>query len=241
MLLAAHGVNAVFSDRDGGVSLPPFDSLNLGYDLGDNPANTQQNVELLLAAAQLPHPHQSQQVHGISSLHCTGEGKFHNVKADILVSDSLDVALAVRTADCLPILLADSQARVLAAVHAGWRGTVAGVVGEAMQAMRKLGAHPQRTVASLGPCIGSCCFEINLDIARQLLDRCGIDVSCVQGDKIFADLALANRLQLQEIGVNSACIESGNGCTSCATQPRYFSHRRDKGQTGRQLSIIAWA
>jgi len=237
-LLAKHGVHALFSDREGGVSVSPFDGLNLGLDLGDAPANVEKNLNLLTAASSMPIAHQAKQVHEINVLRCQGPGLMHADAADILVSKQAGTALAVRTADCLPILIADPKAGVVAAIHAGWRGSVAEVSKVAVKAMVDLGATPQTMLASLGPCIGDCCFEINADIARQLKVSCGADVSEYRSGVIYANLAKANALQLEQAGLAYEHIETLGYCTACCTSPQYFSFRRDHGQTGRQLAVI---
>jgi copper oxidase (laccase) domain-containing protein len=123
-LLAEYGITALFSLRTGGVSPPPFDSLNFGLNLGDEDVNIKTNLDSLTKINGLSSlPHQVQQVHGGNLLWCKGSGTMHNDKADILLTDQTETALAVRTADCLPILLADPKTGISAAIHAGWRGT----------------------------------------------------------------------------------------------------------------------
>jgi len=237
-LLAKHGVQALFSDRDGCVSSSPFDSLNLGLGLGDSAANIEKNLNILISASAIPVPHQTQQVHTTKVFHCSGKGQMHEIEADVLISNQIGTSLAVRTADCLPILIADSKAGIVAAVHAGWRGSVARVAEVAVKAMLDLGARRQDMMASLGPCIGDCCFEINTDIAMQLAQSCGEDVITQREGVIYANLAKTNELQLIQAGLAAGNIETLGICTVCCHSPSYFSYRRDHGQTGRQLSII---
>ncbi|PCI02336.1 MAG: hypothetical protein COB79_02320 [Zetaproteobacteria bacterium] len=238
-LMAKHGINAVFSDRDGGVSEGAFSSLNLGEGLGDASEYVVQNLARLCRASAMPAPHQAKQVHGIQILHCEGDGVSHQRDADILITTHSGVALAVRTADCLPIILVDVEAGVAAAVHAGWRGTVQKVVSIAIDVMCDKGANPAQILASLGPSIASCCFAVNAEVAEALSQSCGVDVRLNQGGKVFADLAKANRHQLLGKGVQASCIEMSPSCTHCSEQPSYFSHRRDCGKTGRQLAMIS--
>ena len=237
--MAEHGVKAVFSDRSGGFSKPPFDSLNLGFGLGDSDSHVSKNIDVLCAQAHLAFPHQAKQVHGSQVLICSDAGSLHDVEADILLTTTAKVPVAVRTADCVPILLADAQSGVAAAVHAGWRGTVLQVVQTAISTMCTHGALTENILASIGPCIGSCCFEINHDIAQQLHAACGSDVSNNQGERQFGDLVKANYLQMMKMDVRETNIELNAHCTVCHAQPDYFSYRRDNGVTGRQLSIIA--
>jgi YfiH family protein len=148
---------------------------------------------------------------------CVGEG-------DGLITDRPDVTVSVRTADCFPILLADLSNRVIAAVHAGWRGSAGHVV---IEALRRIGATPQNVHAAIGPGIGVCCYEVGSEVARQFgLDRAG---------KI--DLAEANRRQLIEAGVPESQIEILDACTCCDPE-RFHSYRRDKQEAGRMISYI---
>ncbi len=237
-LMADAGIKAVFSHREGGCSSPPFDSLNLGIGLGDQAEHVTTNLTRFCQSAGLLRPHQSQQVHGVTVLHCSGAGQMHDDDADILLTTELNTPLAIRTADCLPILLADKQAQVIAAVHAGWRGTVAQITQVAVREMLALGADVERIRASFGACIAPCCFEINASIKQAFL-ACGDEDVCVWRDhRWYADLALSNRYQLMACGLPAQHIEMTAACTMCHKQPSYFSYRRDAGQTGRQLSVI---
>ena len=237
-LMARHGIQAVFSDRQGGVSKGAFESLNLGFGLGDEDAHVRHNLHMLCQMAGMPSPHQARQVHGTQVLVCSGASKHHEQDADILIAREQGVALAVRTADCLPVLLADKQAGVIAAVHAGWRGTVARIVEQALARMLAYGAEVERIQASLGPYIAPCCFAVSDDVAEQLCDACSQNVTLHQDGKTYADLAKANHVQLLSFGVNTENIELSRHCTACCKQPGFFSYRRDKGKTGRQLSMI---
>ncbi len=238
-LMAKHGIKAVFSDRQGGVSQDEFESLNLGFDLGDTDANVQHNLQTLCQSADVSIPHQAKQVHGAQALICSGSGKIHKQNADILITTKKGVALAVRTADCLPILLADKQAGIVAAVHAGWRGTVAKVVEEALAKMLECGAEVDNVLVSLGPCIAPCCFAVSNDVAQQLCETCSQNVTLKKDGQTYADLVKTNYFQLLALGVNAENIELSKHCTVCGVQPIFFSYRRDSGQTGRQLSIIS--
>ncbi len=155
--------------------------------------------------------------------------------ADILISRKRDCTLAIRTADCLPILLADADAGVIAAVHAGWRGTVRNVAAKAVATMVEIGANPDRIHADFGPAIGSCCFTVDGDCLEQLRRA----AECVgiheDGGRHHADLAAINRHQLQQSGLHPAHIGGGAACTCCSTD--HFSHRRDQSPW-RQLALI---
>jgi len=145
----------------------------------------------------------------------------------------------VRVADCVPVLLASGDGRVVSAVHAGWRGVAAGVVSEAVQAMRRLGASD--IVAAVGPCIGVNHFEVGQEVA-EAFDSAGLR-PCVRRDgwpKPHIDLSSAVAWQLREAGVESSRIDRTDRCTF-AHADEFFSHRRDHGRTGRQAALIAVA
>lgn len=151
-------------------------------------------------------------------------------EGDALVTERSGVPLSVRTADCYPILLADLESRVVAAVHAGWRGTSARVVVaalERMNAMRRISSL-DRVWAAIGPGIGACCYEVGPEVA-QLFG---------QEHAGRLDLAEANRRQLLEAGVPDRNIDLLRHCTRCDAE-RFYSYRRDREQAGRMISWIA--
>lgn len=243
-LFAAHGLHGIVSLRTGGVSLPPYDSLNLADDTGDDADAVQRNMEILLQQSGIgAPPHRARQVHGCSVLRCSDIGRQHEEEADILlISDGNSVA--VRIADCTPVLLADIASGMLCAVHAGWRGTTAVIVGKAVQHMIENGAQPANIVACIGPCIGPCCFEIGADTAKQLAACCPGAQSFVQerDGRLFADLAAINREQLLQAGVMQKNIErlvEGRSSCTCCNSGHFFSYRRDGKTSGRHLAIVA--
>lgn len=237
-LLKGQRIKGIFTTRHGGVSPPPFDTLNLGPNVGDKAINVETNLERVLHAAAIPFPHQARQAHGSRILLCQGHGMWHEEDADALVVREKNTAIAVRWADCLPILLADATAGVLAAVHAGWRGTRRCIAMKVVEAMIRLGAQAHRILASLGPHIGPCCFRVNGEIAESLASSVEKGESCIfAGEGLFADLAEINRLQLLAMGVATENIEVISSCTAC-TPCDYFSHRREQGYTGRHLAIV---
>ncbi len=241
-ILAGSGIIAAFSLRTGGVSPPPFDSLNLGEGTDDAPCNIAENLRIFSRAAGLGTlPHRARQVHGTDFMVCRGAGCTHDREADILIG--LDgAAVAVRTADCVPILLADAQAGVVAAVHAGWRGTAARAAAHAVRLMRRYGADPERIRAAIGPAIGPCCFRIGADVAARLQAAARHASSYIQqhDQGIHADLPAINRQLLTESGLKPTHIETVAACTCCDVR-RFFSWRRDGAQSGRHLAVVALA
>lgn len=239
-LFARHGARGIFSLRHGGFSEPPFDTLNLGYGLGDRDAHVDANLRRFVEAARLPWPHTARQCHGMAALNCHGQGRHHDEQADILLTDTPQTAIGIRVADCVPILLADPRQRRLAAVHAGWRGTAAGVVAHAVHAMQAAGSRPSELLVSIGPAIGPCCYAIGDDTAGLLGYPHPSEAFRRVDGVIHADLAMLNAFQLAGCGIPSDSVEHLAACTACQPQ-RFFSHRRDHGHTGRHLVVAAWA
>ena len=152
---------------------------------------------------------------------CAGEG-------DALVSREPGLAVSIRTADCFPILLADPVTRSVAAVHAGWRGTAASVVISSLGRMQsEFGTYPRDVYAAIGPGIGSCCYEVGLEVAERFGKR----------EPGRLDLAAENRVQLLAAGLHPDHIDAVGGCTFCKPG-QFFSWRRDHDRAGRMISFI---
>jgi len=157
--------------------------------------------------------------------------------ADAAVTDVAGTLLVVQTADCAAILLADATAGVVAAAHAGWRGAVAGIVAGTLDSMQQMGASPSRVLAAIGPSLGPCCFEVGEEVAEQFdaIDRSLVDRS---RRRPHVDLPAAVTLLLARSGVPESAIERADACTACR-QDLFFSHRGERGRSGRMLASIA--
>lgn len=230
-----------FTTRDGGVSDPPYDRLNLGGAVGDDPARVAENWRLLEAATGLRFA-RVRQVHGARVLAVSAPCEPAD-EADAVLSTAEGVAACVSVADCVPILLADPGTGAVAAVHAGWRGTLAGIAAEGVRALeRQAGAPPSRLLAAIGPSIGPCCYEVSEDVAARFRDELSGDVvrtpSAGGAARPHVDLWAANRWVLARAGVPADRVQVLGCCTSCE-RDRFFSHRRDAGRTGRQMAFIA--
>ncbi len=244
--LAAAGVGHAFSTRLGGVSRPPFDTLNLGNpngaDVQDPAEHLAENYARLLAAAGLAgrRRHWAWQVHG-AAVAVVGPGPFaDSCQADALVTAEAGRVLSVRTADCCPVLLATADGRAVAAVHAGWRGAVAGVAGAAVAAVcRAAGATPDAVVAAVGPCISPAAFEVGPEVLAAFAGRFGDGVVRHDGPggKGHADLPGAVFRSLVAAGVSPGRIDTTDRC-SVRHADEFFSHRRDRGVTGRMAAVI---
>jgi YfiH family protein len=241
------GVQHRFFTRQGGVSAGLYSSLNCGYGSGDSPENVRENRRRAAAAFERG----ADELLTVHQIHSTdvitvGEQRWTSPgapKADGLVTDRPGVVLGVLAADCAPVLLADSQARVIGAAHAGWKGALAGVVEATINAMEKLGARRERLRAAIGPCIGRDSYEVGPEFPAPFLERDAGDVAFFRtapraGHFLF-DLAgyLARR-----IGRAGVAVEA-TGHDTLTGEAEFFSYRRNtlKGvrDYGRGLSAIA--
>jgi YfiH family protein len=186
------------------------------------------------------------QVHGDRAVTAAAFGA-EPPAADAVVAlrrDERSAAPAVRTADCLPVLLAARDGRAVAAVHAGWRGTAAGVVAAAVRQLAAAGIEPGGLLAALGPAIGPCCYEVGTEVVDAVARAAGVDraaVSHAEGpERAKLDLAAANRLLLERSGLDPAAIETAPWCTRCRPD-LFWSWRREGPTAGRMLACIGWA
>lgn len=240
----AHG----FSTRAGGVSEPPYDSLDFAT-LRD-PVALRENQRRLAAAVGFdPNAlYQVHQVHGPALLVAEGDpASLLRQEADALVAEpGSGHAVAVRVADCVPVLLADPRTGRVAAAHAGWRGVVAGVLGVTVRHLVRGGAAAGELLAAIGPCIGPCCFEVGADVGETVARATSSSAIARRDEargKIFVDLRAAVRAQLRELGLREESIDdvpdrTTAGCTRCDAQ-RFYSYRRDGDSSGRLIAAIA--
>jgi hypothetical protein len=232
------GADVAVTTRHGGVSVAPYDTLNLGLHVGDDPARVVANRRRSAVAfgVGLDEVVFARQVHGAGVVFVGGDdagrGTVHEsdvvADADVLVASTPGVTLAILVADCVPLALVDPEARVVAAVHAGWRGTAAGVVGAALEAMRARGAAPERVRAWVGPGVAADRYQVT-DEVRDALDgavgRAALDDGVARRDgpgHWLVDLAAANRQQLRMGGV---AMERIYDCGVTTADERLFSDR----------------
>jgi len=249
-LVAARGFRHGFSTRKGGVSKPPFDSLDFAIDR-DREGRCE-NQRRLSAAIDIDETkiHQARQVHGRTVVVANGnvEGMLEE-HADAIVAEPSSLhAVGVRVADCGPVLVADTASGRVAALHAGWRGIVAGVVSAAINhLLSKNGAGSTRDfIAAIGPCIGACCFEVGEDVAAQIALVSAPEVVVRRDgarDKAWVDLRRVIRWQLRAAGMLDEAIDdvpgcSQSACTRCCAE-LFYSYRRDGDAAGRHLAVIA--
>lgn len=229
------GVDVVVTTRQGGVSAGPYQSLNLGLGVGDDPGAVLENRRRAAATlgAALDDLVVGEQVHGRTATVVgpadRGRGAADVPTAmpgtDVLVTRAHDLVLVTLVADCTPIVLVDPEARVLATVHAGWRGTAGRVVEAAIATMRALGARPERMVAGIGPAVSKDIYEVGPDVAESVRAGTGDDRAAAPvGDgRWLVDLPGANRRLLEAAGVPSPSIWVME-LTTGARGP-FYSHR----------------
>jgi polyphenol oxidase len=240
-------VHAFFS-RLGGVSAPPFDALNFSRTTGDDPAAVTENWALAAGVLGVP-PDRIfvlSQIHGARCVTVGADDDAEQLaleQGDATVSNVPRLAIGVRVADCAPVLLLDRRSGAAAAVHAGWRGVVRGVVPSAVRALGALVGAPLELCAAVGPHIERCCFEVNEDVATELCaawpaGHGGAARAVVRGGaKPHVDLRAIIEEQLREAGCGEHAVDHVRGCTVCERQ-RFHSYRRDGARGGRMLAAI---
>jgi YfiH family protein len=259
-----------FSTRQGGASTCyGGKTLNLGLTPHDTKDNVERNRREFLQALEAvddgrPWPLlQVKQIHS-AIVHRVDELQ-GPIAGDGLITNTPGLLLSIKTADCVPVLVADVKRRVVGAFHAGWRGTVARIVEKGVGEMRRqFGSLPRDLRAAIGPCVRACCYSIGPevraefesqftyagDLFEEVFDSNAIHVRYPLlflnqrapghgdlGPEIHLDLVKANRRQLEDAGVHEEHISVVEGCTSCGTT-RFFSHRAEFGKTGRMMAVI---
>lgn len=235
--------------RRGGVSPQPWSSLNVGGTVGDEAERVSENRQRSFQALGRPYASLFDvwQVHGTEVVCAAAPRRPEQAhqKADAILTDRLDVTLFMRFADCVPIFLFDPFKKVVGLAHAGWLGTVQHTAAAAVHAMQACyGSRPQDILAGIGPSIGAHHYEVGPEVVSQVQAAFGADASTLLGPadgaaregRALLDLWAANRLVLERAGVQR--IEIAGICTACCMED-WFSHRGEKGQTGRFGALIA--
>jgi YfiH family protein len=234
--LERRGVLAAFTERSGGTSPVPFNSLNIGYRTGDDHDRVRQNRERAIAALRIPPVTTARQVHGTEVFRVgsqrAGRGFADPAEtlpaADILATRRPGIALGVLVADCLPVILASDD--LLVVVHAGWQGMAGGIIDRAVD----LFPSASDVTAALGPAIGPCHYEVGQDVAEAVTAGSGGGARRRRRKgRIYLDLPATAESSLRARGIRD--IDRAEVCTACR-EDRFFSHRRD-GVTGRQAAI----
>jgi hypothetical protein len=236
-----------FSTRHGGVSPLPQRSLNLSQVSWDMPANVSENRRRFLAALNLENAQLAtlSQVHS-DRLHILDENtpaENARPEADALGTCRDGIAIAVQVADCLPILVADPRQRIVAAIHAGWRGILARIFAKTVAGLRAaFGTDPSDLIIAIGPGIRSCCFEVGPEVVEEFHNAYpGVRLSKPHPTrycKYFLDMPQALQIQFEEIGLNGDNIFDLGACTCCNTG-EFFSYRCEGPRSGRMMGLIA--
>ena len=261
-----------FSTRLGGVSTCyGGKTLNLGQTPHDTRANVERNRALFLKTLGAANDDgdlwpvvQVKQIHS-AIVHRVNSEASQGSAGDGMITNVPGLLLAIKTADCVPVLVADVKRRVVGAFHAGWRGTVARVVEKGVGELRRqFGSAPRDLRAAIGPCVRKCCYAVGSEVRaefesqfayadelfEEVFDSNAIHIKYPLlflnqrapghgdlGPEIHLDLVAANRRQLEDAGVKPENIAVVGGCTACDTK-RFFSHRAEFGKTGRMMAVI---
>lgn len=254
-ILSHPAVGHAFSVREGGVSkLPHTKTMNLSFGLGDEDSEVLENMRLLCSYAGVSFDgligspqHHTDFVRYVTSENA-GEGvtKENTAHSDGFVTDCKGVSIIVRMADCTPILFlgtkgGDVSAPIVAAVHAGWKGTVAGIAANAVREMKKLGAEPSGIKIAIGQCIHKCHFEVKEDFVENVTKAAGADFAARHieraADGLWADIVGMNVEFLLSSGVKLENIDLSPHCTACDGL-KFHSHRASRGHRGTMGAVI---
>jgi YfiH family protein len=234
-LAGEEGLEHALLTRRGGVSRPPFATLNLGHTVGDDLNAVRTNHQRALAALGLRREDVATcyQVHGARTaiVRLDDRGRVQQ-ETDALVSNTPGVVLMLRFADCVPVLFFDRHRRVIALAHAGWRGVAVGTVPATVHTLvEEFGCDPANLWAGIGPSIGPCCYEVGMEVVEQVKDAVNRrEPVRWENGRAYLDLWTAVHSQLEGAGLTQ--VELAELCTACCTD-EWFSHRAEEGKTGR--------
>lgn len=224
-----------FTTREGGVSLAPYESLNLAYHVGDDPLHVTQNHHRLAKALGYERLVYMRQIHS-DAVHVVVDDDFdHPPQCDALITDSIGVALMIMSADCVPIILYDPVRHVAAVVHAGREGAFKNIIARTIETMReRFTCKPSELIAALGPSIGVCCYEVGLEHIQRAKELGYGAMTQEREGKQFLHVSAIVTAQLRSCGVER--IEEIGLCSACHSDT-LFSYRAD-GVTGRIGGVV---
>jgi polyphenol oxidase len=236
-----------FCTRLGGVSEHEYDSLNISFKEGDLESRVLQNWHRLAMAFAIPMDQflTLNQVHGDDIFVIKPFGDYYSsseaMNYDAIVTSRTNLAICIKTADCVPVSIVDRVKKIIAVVHAGWRGTALEIAAKVVRLfIEKYGSSPWDILTAIGPSIGQCCFEVDNAAANAFFKQKNNEAFLFPGakpGKWMLDLAEANRRQILNCGIPEANIDVFDLCTSCR-QDLFFSHRGSGGITGRQINFM---
>lgn len=230
-----------FLGRTGGVSSGHLMSLNMGRREEDTPKNLAENKRRVAEAFGID----AKKIFTVSQVHSdrivildnpdAKQEELKTLEADAIITNLKGISIGILTADCVPVLLYDHKNGVIAAVHAGWKGTALKITKKCIKTMQeRFGSDPRDITAAIGPAIGICCYKVQDEVVMAVGHIDKVTKACEF--HWCLDLPKANLLHLQEAGVGE--IDISDICTSCSFE-LFYSHRKSKGLTGRQLSLIS--
>lgn len=236
-------VKAGISLRTGGVSNPPYDTLNLATHVGDDPEAVSQNQILFSDHTQIKSIKYCKQIHSDKVLNASTftPSELHKKQVsttqktgDALISSTQGDTLGIFTADCIPIFILDKMTPAIGIAHAGWRGTLDLIAIKTLAEMERMfGTIKKNCVVHLGASIKKCCYQVSSDLKQRFKEQFGNSVH--NGD--YISLQTANKIQLVDFGMHPKMITNSPYCTACNTD-KFYSYRAESGQTGRMLSFI---
>lgn len=247
MLKACEFLTHAFCTRLGGASKDDYKSLNMSFREGDEEFRVLANWDKLSTAFDIPLDNflVLNQVHGDDILVIKPHGDYFTSREalnyDAIVTNRSNLAICIKTADCVPVFIVDRIKKVIAAVHAGWRGSALGISAKVVRLMQnQYGSNPRDLLAAIGPSIGKCCYEVDTATAEAFRSHNHVETFLFPGNRKghwMLDLAEANRRQILTGGIPDANIETSGLCTTCH-QEAFFSHRGSGGITGRQINFL---
>lgn len=230
---APANIHAATTLRTGGVSLAPYNSLNPASHVGDNAEHVHENRQRIKSLLNLPaEPLWLQQTHSNQAVYAQANSISANADADASYTDQTNVVCVVMTADCLPLLVCSADGLQIAAIHAGWRGLLDGIISNTIDCFAT-----KNLLVWLGPAIGKHCFEVGQDVYNAFAEKSAIFSSAftaTSNGKYLADIYQLARIELHALGIEQ--IYGGDFCT-VTDHDRFFSYRRDQ-QTGRMATLI---
>lgn len=244
-LLERAGFRHAFFTRTGGVSEGPFASLNFSISVGDDPDHVNGNLARAsrVLAVDPARVYFLSQVHGAETRVIRGDeprGEVLLLEGDALVGTNPKCAVGVRIADCLPILVGDRKSGATVAIHAGWKGLVAGIVESGIRRLQEVAGTPGELVAAIGPHITARAFEVSEDVAIRLAESvpgAGNVIERHHGPRPHVNLCAVARARLERIGLERGDVDVVPGCTHGEPES-FFSFRRDGARSGRHLAAI---
>jgi YfiH family protein len=234
-----------FSTRLGGVSPPPFQWLNLSDSTGDQASRVRENRNILAGVFGISPSTlvTANQIHqdGVLVIDASSPPNPPKASCDAIVTQRPGIAIGVLTADCVPVLLYDSERSVIAAIHVGWKGTALNLCAKTIRLMaERFGTDPKSLLGAVGPSIGPCCYEVDHHVCSSFSEHSGRWTAWARPSapgRWKLDLPRANIEMMTSVGVPGENITCFRTCT-CCQEDLFFSHRRDNGITGRQISFV---